>query len=124
MNPYEILLLLDPELPEERQGEIIARARELVERGGGVWEGQDVWAKRKLAYEINHRSDGIYHLLTFRCEPATLDEISRILRITDGVMRRMPVRRTGARPAERVAVVGPSGQDEARTEARSSEEGA
>ncbi|MDQ3874511.1 MAG: 30S ribosomal protein S6 [Actinomycetota bacterium] len=124
MNPYEILLLLDPELPEERQGEIVARTRELVERGGGAWEGQDLWGRRKLAYEIDHRADGVYHLLTFQCEPGTLDEISRVLRITDGVMRHMPVRRAATRPTEPVAPTRATRQDESRTEATSSEEGA
>jgi small subunit ribosomal protein S6 len=86
---YEILLLLDPDVPEERQNEILTRTRELVERGGGVWRRHDVWGRRKLAYEIRHKGEGVYHLLTIECEPATLDEVSRILRITDGVMRHM-----------------------------------
>ena len=124
VNPYEILLLLDPELPEERQGEIVARTRELVERGGGAWEGHDLWGRRKLAYEIDHRSDGVYHLLTFRCEPGTLDEVSRVLRITDGVIRHMPVRRAATRPVGPVAPTRATRQDESRTEATSSEEGA
>ena len=41
--------MLDPELPEERQAEVVARTRELVERGGGTWANQDVWGRRKLA---------------------------------------------------------------------------
>ena len=90
---YEILLMLDPELPEERQAEIVARTREVVERGGGTWQNQDIWGRRKLAYEIDHKEEGTYHLLTFDCAPETLEEISRVLKITDGVMRHMPVRR-------------------------------
>jgi hypothetical protein len=42
VNEYEILLLLDPELDDDRQGEVVARARELVERGGGTWDLHDV----------------------------------------------------------------------------------
>jgi len=90
---YEILLLLDAELPDERQNEIVTRTRELVERGGGSFEGHDVWGRRKLAYEIDHKPEGAYHLLTFSAEPGTLDEISRVLKITDGVMRHLAVRR-------------------------------
>ena len=103
MVAYEILLMLDPELPEERQGEIVARTRELIERGGGTWVGDDAWGVRKLAYEIDHKHDGFYHLVNFDAEPATLDEVSRILKITDGVMRHMAVRRPETRPAEAVA---------------------
>jgi small subunit ribosomal protein S6 len=90
---YEILLMLDPDLPEGRQDEIIKRARELVERANGKWVGHNVWGRRRLAYEINHKGEGVYHLLNFDAEPETLDELSRILRITDGVMRHLAVRR-------------------------------
>ena len=65
MIDYEILLLFDVELPEERQNEIITRTRELVEGGGGTFESHDVWGRRRLAYEIDHKAEGTYHLLTF-----------------------------------------------------------
>jgi small subunit ribosomal protein S6 len=93
---YEILLMLDPELPEERQNEIVSRTRELVEQADGTWSGQDPWGRRKLAYEIDHKPEGTYHLLTFETTPETLAEISRVLRITDGVMRHMAVRQVAA----------------------------
>jgi len=97
--PYEILLMLDPELPEDRASEIVARTRELVEKGSGTWANQEVWGRRKLAYEIDHKGEGSYHLLTFSVEPETLDEISRVLKITDGVIRHMAVREVqGSRP--------------------------
>jgi len=92
-NDYEILLMLDPELPEARQDEIIARTRELIESGGGKWVGHDPWGRRKLAYEIEKKTDGFYHLLQFAAEPETLAELTRILKITDGVMRHLPTRR-------------------------------
>jgi small subunit ribosomal protein S6 len=92
-HDYEILLMLDPELPEARQDEIIARIRELIENGGGTWVGHDPWGRRKLAYEIDKKTDGIYHLLQFDAEPETLDELTRILKITDGVMRHLATRR-------------------------------
>jgi small subunit ribosomal protein S6 len=90
---YEILLMLDPDLPDERQTEIVTRMRELIERSGGRNETHDVWGRRKLAYEIDHKPEGAYHLVTFAAEPATLDEVTRVLKITDGVMRHMAVRR-------------------------------
>jgi small subunit ribosomal protein S6 len=93
VTEYEILLLLDPDLDDDRQGEVIARARELVESGGGTWDLHDAWGRRKLAYEIDHKGEGIYHLLLFTAAPATLAEISRVLKITDGVIRHLAVRR-------------------------------
>jgi small subunit ribosomal protein S6 len=93
VNPYEVLLMLDPELADERQNEIIGRAEEIVTKGGGAWHGNEPWGRRKLAYEIDKKNEAHYHLFTFDCEPATLDELSRVLRITDGAMRHMAVRR-------------------------------
>ena len=93
MTEYEILLLLDPDASEDRQNEIVTRIRETVERGEGGWDRHDVWGRRKLAYEIDHKPEGFYHLLLFSSAPEVLDEITRILRITDGVLRHMAVRR-------------------------------
>ncbi len=90
---YEILLMLDPELAEERATEIVTRVRERVESDGGTWVGHDIWGRRKLAFPILKKDEGSYHLLNFDSEPASLDEISRILKITDGVMRHMAVHR-------------------------------
>jgi small subunit ribosomal protein S6 len=94
MNEYEIMLLLDPELADERQSEIVARARELVDKGGGTWQGHEPWGRRRLAYEIGKKPEAAYHLLYFDCDAATLEELTRVLKITDGVMRHMAVRRT------------------------------
>jgi small subunit ribosomal protein S6 len=94
VNAYEIMLMLDPELAEERQNEILARARELVEKGGGAWVGHEPWGRRKLAYEIDKKGEAYYHLLHFDAEPDTLAELTRVLKITDGAMRHMAVRRT------------------------------
>ncbi len=93
LNDYEILVMLDPDLPEEGQTEIVTRARQLVEKGGGAWISEESWGRRKLAYEIQKKTDGVYRLLEFDAEPETLDELSRILKITDGVMRHLAVRR-------------------------------
>lgn len=111
MIDYEILLLLDPDLPEERQEEIVKRTRGLVESSGGTWAGQDAWGRRKLAYEINKKSDGVYHLLTFSADGETLDEISRVLKIDDDVMRHLATRRYKAGSTGPVAVGGPARED-------------
>jgi small subunit ribosomal protein S6 len=112
VTKYEILLLLDPDLDDGRQGEIVGRVRELVEKGGGSWDLHDTWGRRRLAYEIGHKSEGNYHLLHFTSEAATLDEISRVLRIDDGVMRHMATRRIEGSPARPVAPSAPTRQDE------------
>ena len=111
MNDYEILLMLDPDLADERQEEIVKRIRDLVEAGGGTWDGQDVWGRRKLAYEIDKKTDGVYHLLTFSTAPETLDEISRVLKIEDSVMRHLATRRYRPGSTQPVAAGGPARED-------------
>jgi small subunit ribosomal protein S6 len=111
VTKYEILLLLDPDLDEARQAEVVDRVRQLVEGGGGTWDLHDAWGRRRLAYEIGHKGEGSYHLLHFTCEAATLDEISRVLRIDDGVMRHMATRRIEGSPARPVAAAAPTRED-------------
>jgi small subunit ribosomal protein S6 len=134
VTEYEILLLLDAELPDERQEEIVARASDLIERGGGQFQSHDAWGRRRLAYEIDRKADGAYHLLTFTSDSDTLDEVSRVLKITDGVLRHMAVRRPAAAkrpapqrpvrasgPGERVRgnrAVSPAAAESGTTEAR------
>ena len=93
MNDYEILLMLDPEASEERHKEILTRMRETIEKSGGAWTGHEPWGRRKLAYEIDKKSDGVYHLITFIAGTEALDEVTRVLKISEGVMRHMATRR-------------------------------
>ena len=92
MTTYEILLLLDPEQAEARQDDIVARTRELVETNGGNWHSHDAWGRRRLAYPIARKEEGVYHLVVFDAEATTLDEISRVLKIEDAVLRHMATR--------------------------------
>jgi small subunit ribosomal protein S6 len=93
VNEYEVMLLLDPELAEERANEIIQRVRDAVEGASGKWDGHEPWGRRRLAYEIDHKGEAVYHLLLFACPVETLDEITRVLKITDGAMRHGAFRR-------------------------------
>ena len=92
MTTYEILLLLDPETPEAHQEELVARVRTLVEGAGGTWRSHDAWGRRRLAYEIGKKAEGIYHLVVFDSGAETLDEIVRVLKIDDAVLRQMATR--------------------------------
>jgi small subunit ribosomal protein S6 len=92
VTTYEILLMLDPEQAEARQDDILARARDLVEKNGGAWHSHDAWGRRRLAYPIAHKEEGVYHLVVFDAEPATLEEMSRVLKIDDAVLRHLATR--------------------------------
>ncbi|MDX6480977.1 MAG: small subunit ribosomal protein [Gaiellaceae bacterium] len=110
MTSYEILLMLDPDQAEARQDEIVARAREQVEKGGGTWQSHDPWGRRRLAYPIAKKEEGVYHLVVFDADGPTLDEVTRVLKIDDAVLRHMATRhiagsRTGAPRDEGAAPV-------------------
>src|SRR5947208_13189324 len=92
VTTYEILMMLDPEQAEARQEGIVARTRELVDKNGGTWQSHDAWGRRRLAYPIAHKEEGVYHLVVFDAEAATLDEISRVLKIDDAVLRHLATR--------------------------------
>ena len=111
MIDYEILLLLDPDLAEEPQAEVITRVRDLIDKGGGTFTRHDAWGKRKLAYEIDKKGDGNYHLLLFSAPPETLDEITRVLKIDDHVMRHLATRRPEGGPSEPLPVGAPLSHD-------------
>ena len=106
MTAYEIMLLLDSELADERQSEIVTRARELVEKRGGTWQSDEPWGRRKLAYEIRHKDEAFYYLLQLDCDAETLEELTRVLKITDGVVRHLAVRRPASSRRARESVPG------------------
>jgi small subunit ribosomal protein S6 len=111
VTEYEILLLLDPDLADEKQADIVARLRTLIEQGGGTFERHDVWGRRRLAYPIDKKEEGVYHLLSFTASAETLDELSRVLKIDDDVIRHLATRRPEGGPAEPVAVGAAIGDD-------------
>ena len=122
MNDYELLLLLDPELAEERQTAIVGSVRTLVEKGGGSFAGHEPWGRRKLAYPIDKKADGVYHLLSFSADPETLDEVARVLKIEDDVMRHLATRRIETGPGRPMAAAPPIGDDGASRTADAPEE--
>lgn len=117
MTAYEILLMLDPELADERQDDLIARVRQLVETSGGTWRSHDAWGRRRLAYEIAKKQEGVYHLLVFESSGETLNEITRVLKIDDSVMRHLATKHlegsSTRAPRDETPVPAPAPREEA-----------
>ena len=111
MEKYESLYIVQPNLVEDQVDEIVKTFETIIPEHKGTLIKTEKWGKRKLAYEIRHKGDGSYHLLHFTCDPGTLDEVSRVLRIDDGVMRHMATRRIEGSPVRPVAVVAPARED-------------
>ena len=91
MTKYETTFILDPGLDENRVKEEVERVTQWIkDLGGEVIEVQS-WGKRRLAYEINRKRDGIYTLLLYQGPSATVKELERRLRLNESVMRALTV---------------------------------
>ena len=92
MRAYELMFIMNPELDEEKITGVMDKFKGIIENNGGEIVKFDKWGKRKLAYEINDYRDGIYVLSNFNGEPAVVQELDRVLKITDEVIKHMIVR--------------------------------
>ncbi|MDI6710840.1 MAG: 30S ribosomal protein S6 [Thermoanaerobacterales bacterium] len=92
MRQYELMYILHPDLEEENLEALVNRFRDLVTNEGGEVIKLDRWGRRRLAYEINRARDGFYVVMKFKARTETADELSRVLKITDGVLRHIITR--------------------------------
>ncbi|MGC9489636.1 MAG: 30S ribosomal protein S6 [Thermovirgaceae bacterium] len=87
MRPYELMMILEPEL-EEHQAHI-DEVQEVVRNLGGEIEKVNVWGKRRFAYPIQKLTEGHYSVFSFKMEPDKVSEVERILRLKQQVLRHM-----------------------------------
>lgn len=92
MRNYELMVILDPDLEERTIEPSLDTYLNLVRQDGGTVESVDIWGRRRLAYEIDKRHEGIYAVVTLSAEPATVDELDRQLGLNESVMRTKVVR--------------------------------
>lgn len=93
MNSYELLYIVANDIADEAKEAVIAKLNAIVSDNGGTIDGVDKWGTKKLAYPINYKTEGYYVLVNFTA-PATLpDELERVMRITDSVVRFMIVKK-------------------------------
>lgn len=89
---YEAIFIVDTAQPEEQVTGIVDKYTGVVTRAGGLIDDIDRMEPRRLAYEIKGRREGLYVLLNFRSEPPARDELDRIFRISDDVLRHMIIK--------------------------------
>lgn len=92
MRIYEELFIMRPDAADEEVDAYIEQLKQVVTDGGGVVDKVDKWGKRKLAYRVEKRDEGIYVLLQFSCGPDVVKELERRLRVSDVVMKYLTVR--------------------------------
>ena len=92
MRRYEVMVILEPELEERTVAPSLETYLNVIRQSGGSIERVDVWGRRKLAYEIDKKSEGIYAVLDLTCEPAAVQELDRQLGLSESVLRTKVVR--------------------------------
>jgi len=92
MQNYETLLLLSPELEEERRNEIFANLTETLETGEGKIVEMDEWGMRTLAYPVNKQTRGFYMRMVYEAPGALVSELERRIRIADGIFKFITVK--------------------------------
>lgn len=87
MRQYELMVILDPELDDRTVQPSLEKLLKVVTTDGGSVDTIDVWGRRRLAYEIKKKAEGIYAVVNFTSEPATAKELDRQLGLNETVMR-------------------------------------
>ncbi len=92
INSYEAVVVISLKLGEEGIAETITKFKDLISKNAAL-ENVDEWGKRRLAYEINKETEAYYILFDFKSNPEFPAELDRVLKITDGILRSMIVKK-------------------------------
>jgi small subunit ribosomal protein S6 len=87
MRRYEVMVILDPELEERTVEPSLDTYLNIVRKEGGTVEKVDIWGRRKLAYDIQKKSEGIYAIIDLTAEPAVVKELDRQLTLNESILR-------------------------------------
>ena len=92
MRHYEMMIILDADLEERTVAPSLDKFLDVVRRGVGSVDKVDIWGKRRLAYEIDKKAEGIYAVVDMKAEPAVAKELDRQLNLNESVLRTKLVR--------------------------------
>jgi small subunit ribosomal protein S6 len=92
MNYYENFVLIEPSLPDEEIDQVSTRIQEQIKKGGGEIIKEDRWGRRKLAYELNKRTQGYYILYTFKAPSDMVKKMETFYKVFDPVFKFMIIK--------------------------------
>jgi small subunit ribosomal protein S6 len=101
VRKYEAAYIIDPGLSDEEQTAVIERFQRIVGEQQGTVDGVEKWERRRLAYEVKGKREGIYVIMNFTAPPAAEAELQRLMRLTDNVLRHIVVRIEEKKPKPR-----------------------
>jgi small subunit ribosomal protein S6 len=87
MHQYELMVILDPEIDERTVAPSLDKFLNVIRNDGGSIDKVDVWGRRRLAYEINKKTEGIYAVVALTANPDATVELDRQLKLSEAVMR-------------------------------------
>ena len=91
MRRYETIFIIDPDLSADDRDPLLVRTKDLIPQQGGLLVKVDEWGSQKLAYEIKKKARGYYVLLDYCGTSALVNEIERLFRIDDRILKYMTV---------------------------------
>jgi small subunit ribosomal protein S6 len=93
MRRYEMMVILDPQLDERTVAPSLDQFLGVVKTQGGSIDKVEIWGKRRLSYEIDKRTEGIYAVVDLSCTPAAVAELDRQLSLSESILRTKVLRR-------------------------------
>jgi small subunit ribosomal protein S6 len=119
MRRYELMLVLRPDLADDKVQATLERAARAIAAGGGQIVKQAPWGRRRLAYPIDHHREGSYYVILFEAPATAISELERGLLISEEVLRHLvtrverPLKATRGRDADAdLDVVAPPSEDD------------
>ena len=92
MRHYELMVILDPDIEERTVAPSLDQFLGVVKTDGGTVEKIDIWGRRRMAYEIDKKAEGIYAVVDLQATPAAVAELDRQLRLNESVLRTKVIR--------------------------------
>src|SRR5215203_389587 len=92
MRPYEVMVIFDPDTEERSVQPTLEQYLTVITKGGGTVDSLDIWGRRRLAYEIRTKSEGIYAVINLTANPADVKELDRQFTISEQIMRTKVIR--------------------------------
>jgi len=92
MRKYEVMVIMDPDTEERSVQPTLEQFLTVITKGGGSVDSLDIWGRRRLAYEIQKKSEGIYAVIQLTAQPADVKELDRQFSINESVMRTKVIR--------------------------------
>ena len=93
MRKYEVMVILDPDATDARQVQpTLEQFLTVITKGGGTVDTLDIWGRRRFAYEIQKKSEGIYAVINLTANPADVKELDRQFSINESIMRTKVIR--------------------------------